>query len=108
MRSSSRKVGLIVAALVAVIVSGCETAQVDLGPVANPTAAEAIRTAFASGAKEVSADKAARPVGTGWATLKGQFVFDGNPPAMPAYNVTKEPEVCKVNGQSPLQETLLV
>jgi hypothetical protein len=108
MRSSIRKSGSIVAAFVAFIVSGCETAQVDLGPVANPTAAEAIRTAFSAGAKEASTEKAARPVGTGWATLKGQFVFDGNAPAMPTYNVTKEPEVCKVNGQSPPQETLLV
>ena len=108
MKTSFRVTDLLVAAVAAVIASGCDRPQVDLGPVANPVAAKTIREAFTAGAKETTADKAARPVGTGWATIKGQFVYDGEPPAMPPYNVTKEPEVCKINGESPKQETLKV
>ena len=39
-------------------------------------------------------EQAAASTGTGWATIHGQFVFDGTPPPMPPYNVTKEQDIC--------------
>ncbi|HVT28547.1 MAG TPA: hypothetical protein VHE81_11090 [Lacipirellulaceae bacterium] len=78
-----------------------------LGPVANAESAKAIRQALAVGTT-AGTEKKAAPVGTGWATLSGQFVYDGNPPAMPPYDVTKEPEICTIGGKLPAQETLVV
>ncbi|MEQ8838432.1 MAG: hypothetical protein RID07_16630, partial [Lacipirellulaceae bacterium] len=46
-------------------------------------------------------------VGTGWATLKGRFTFEGTPPEMPAYNVTSDQGTCAAGGAPP-QETLIV
>jgi len=106
-RIIQRVTGLVgVAALAAVVFSGCEK-HVNLGPVADVTSAKAIREALASG-KAQGESKQAAPTGTGWATLRGQFVYEGDPPQMPGYNVTKEPEVCLVGGKAPPQETLLV
>jgi len=85
--------------------AGCEN-RVDLGPVADAGNAKTIRDALAS-AKAAPAEKKAA-VGTGWATIRGQFVFDGDPPARPPYAVNKEPEICTDHGKAPLQETLLV
>ncbi len=94
-------------AVLAATLAGCNS-RADLGPVADSANAQAIRKAFASGTEE-SAEKAeAKPTGTGWATLKGQFVFDGTPPEAKPYNVTKEQEVCTVGGKAPLEETLVV
>jgi hypothetical protein len=96
------------AALVAVAISGCEQ-PVNLGPVANLDTAKTIRTALTAGS-EVAEEQtdAAAEVGTGWATLRGQFVYDGTPPQMPAYNVTKEPEICAPGGHASPQEKLVV
>jgi hypothetical protein len=79
----------------------------DLGPVANADAAAAIRKSLEEG-KAAAGDSAAAPTGTGWATIKGQFLFDGDAPAMQPYNVTKEHEICTISGKAPLQETLVV
>jgi hypothetical protein len=84
--------------------SGCEN-RVDLGPIADAASAKSIRAAFTS--KAPAAERKA-VTGTGWATIKGQFVFDGDPPAMPPYAVNKEPDICTDHGKAPLQETLLV
>jgi hypothetical protein len=86
---------------------GCEK-QIDLGPVADAATVDAYRKAFVAGAESAEGGEAAGPTGTGWATLRGQFVFDGTPPQMAPYNVSKEHNICSVNGKSPLQETLLV
>jgi plastocyanin len=86
--------------------SGCGQ-RVALGPVADATIAMKIREAFAS--KAAGGEKAAaKPTGTGWATISGQFTYDGTPPEMQPYTVTKEAEVCDINGKAPLQETLVV
>ena len=79
----------------------------DLGPVANAGAADAIRKSLEEG-KAAAGDTAAAPTGTGWATIKGQFVFDGDPPAMQPYNVNKEQNICSIDGKIPPQETLVV
>jgi hypothetical protein len=93
-------------ASIGVTLTGCDS-RVDLGPVANNDAAKIIRDALEAGKAETG-QQAAASTGTGWATLKGQFVFDGDPPAMSPYNVTKEHAICTVGGKAPLQETLVV
>jgi hypothetical protein len=96
-----------VCALAALALAGCNE-QADLGPVADAATVEAYRTALAATAESAEGGEAAAATGTGWATVRGQFVFDGTPPQMPPYNVTKEHSICSVNGKPPLQETLLV
>src|SRR5438477_5837208 len=97
---------LALAATMAVAIAGCES-RADLGPVADAKSVKAIHDAFVSG-KAAATEKKAGPVGTGWATIRGQFVYDGDPPAMPPYNVTKEPEFCTDHGTAPAQEMLVV
>jgi hypothetical protein len=90
----------------AAVLTGC-TRSVELGPVAEAGAAKSIREVLFAGKAE-GGEKAAAATGTGWATIKGQFVYDGTPPQMPPYNVSKEHEICTVNGKAPPQETLVV
>jgi hypothetical protein len=97
--------GAIVA--VATLSTGCDN-RADLGPVANTTDAKAIREVLLAGKAESGGEATAAPTGTGWATIKGQFVFDGTPPERTPYKVTKELETCTENGKPPLQETLVV
>jgi hypothetical protein len=94
--------GLAVAAL---SVIGCSRASED--PIyANLTAAEKIRVVLAGDAAAADGEEAA--TGTGWATLKGKFTFDGTPPVMPPYAVNKDQATCAPGGQAPLQQFLLV
>src|SRR5258706_13727968 len=99
--------GLVPIAMVAAaMLAGCNQ-RVDLGPIPN-AGAEAIRTAFASKQAAGGEKAAAKPTGTGWATLRGQFVFDGTPPEAQPHGVTKEAEVCAPGGKAPMQATLSV
>jgi hypothetical protein len=107
MRSVRTYAGLIVFAAMAALAAGCQQ-EVDLGPIANIDTAKKIRETFASGAGATSEKEATKATGTGWATIRGQFVYDGNPPEAKPYNVTKEPEICTINGKNPPQETLVV
>ena len=86
---------------------GCEP-NAHLGPVADAATAVKLREAFSSGASESGSSTAAVSTGTGWATIKGQFVFDGVPPEMKPYNANKDVETCTVNGVAPPQESLIV
>lgn len=88
--------------------AGCSSDELT-GPVANQRAADDIRKALlSSDAAAGGGEQTAAAAGTGWATLSGQFVFDGTPPVMPPYNVNKEPEFCTDHGTPPKQEFLLV
>ncbi|NOY29103.1 MAG: hypothetical protein GXP28_02675, partial [Planctomycetes bacterium] len=87
--------------------TGCRPSE-DIGPVADATSAAKIRQSLSSGAGEASSAEAAAPAGTGWATIKGRFVFDGTPPTMAPYNANKDQATCTIDGKAPLQETLLV
>ena len=89
------------------LVAGCQRAD-ELGPVASATAASTIRKSFASSEGGAAASAAVATTGTGWATLKGRFVFEGTPPAMQPYNANKDQATCTIGGKAPLQETLLV
>jgi hypothetical protein len=92
----------------AALAIGCEQRSA-LGPVADLNTAKSIREALTAGAAagDEQAD-AAVSTGTGWATLRGQFVYDGSPPTPEPYNVTKEPEICAPGGHAPPQERLVV
>lgn len=92
----------------AVLVTGCNNRANLLGPVADAGAAAAIRKSLTSSKGDTGSAAAAAPTGTGWATIKGQFVFEGDPPAMAPYAVTKEHDICSIDGKPPLQETLVV
>jgi hypothetical protein len=93
-------------AVAGLAIAGCNR-DIDRGPTVNLAAAKEFRTALtAAGSEEDAA--AAAPTGTGWATIRGQFVYDGTPPERQPYNVDKEHNICSIDGQIPLQETLLV
>src|SRR5262249_43816232 len=90
------RMAALVGLLAVVVASGCEQ-QTDRGPMADMHAAMEIRTAFGGSSTAAAASTegtAAAATGTGWATIKGRFVFDGTPPKMPPYNVTKDQATC--------------
>ncbi|MEX0643554.1 MAG: hypothetical protein WD468_12685 [Pirellulales bacterium] len=88
-------------------VPGCGRPEL-LGPVASARSAEEIRKVLATSDSGASGEQVAAATGTGWATIKGRFVFVGDPPSMPPYNVTKEPQFCTDHGTPPEQEFLVV
>ena len=90
----------------ALLLVGCQRSS-DLGPLADAARVPEIRKALGADAVEDGGAVAA-PVGTGWATLRGVFKFDGEPPSMPPYKVDKDQLVCIVDGHAPPQEWLLV
>ncbi len=89
------------------LMAGCQRAD-ELGPIASATSANTIREAFTGSEGESGASSETVVAGTGWATLKGRFVFDGTPPEMQPYGVNKDRATCTIGGKPPLQETLLV
>ncbi len=99
---------LLVAGLAAVCAAplGCQ-ARSESGVVADATSVTTIREALlGEGGGAAAADK---PQGTGWATLKGTFTFEGDPPEMPAYDaMSKDPATCAPGGKAPPQEWLVV
>ncbi len=97
-------VALVVCALLAA--SGCRRGD-ELGKVADARAIMSIRTTFSQGSEGAGGETAA-PTGTGWATLKGRFIFEGTVPQMQPYNVNRDQATCNINGRAPLQETILV
>jgi hypothetical protein len=100
-----RRLLLVAIAATCALPTGCNR-PADLGAVADAEAATKIREALLGEGGDAGA--AAEPVGTGWATLKGVFTFDGGAPAMPPYNATKDMEVCAPGGQPREQEYLVV
>ena len=93
------------ACLVAAV--GCQRGE-ELGPIANLASASKIRDSFSSGGSSASDGGAVAVTGTGWATIKGRFIFEGTPPQMAPYNANKDQTTCAPGGKAPLQESLLV
>jgi hypothetical protein len=103
----TQRCGVVVAAMsLLAMAAGCQR-PADLGEVANLEKALSIREALLgeSGGEEGGATE---PVGTGWATLKGRFTFEGEPPTMPPYDVNKDHDTCAPGGNAPPQEWLVV
>ena len=86
---------------------GCSPPRVS-APTADADAAGKIRATLVSAAAGGSGDAAAASTGTGWATLKGRFVFVGTPAAAKALVADKDTEVCSKAGMKLLDRSLLV
>ncbi|MEM8945616.1 MAG: hypothetical protein AAGD11_10575 [Planctomycetota bacterium] len=87
--------------------TGCQRAD-ELGPIASVASSTTIREALSSSSGGSSGGESATASGTGWATLKGRFVFDGTPPQMQPYSANKDMGTCAPGGSAPLQETVVV
>lgn len=98
-------IALTLAVLVAPL--GCRKAT-DLGPIANVAAAASVHQSLTAGSADAAEGEEGSAVGTGWATLKGRFIYDGDPPQMPLYPVNKDEATCAPGGAAPPQEYLLV
>jgi hypothetical protein len=92
MMSPSRSFALF-ACLVAATVVGCGPRRVS-SPVADAAAAVTIREGLASTTAVAVGGGEAAATGTGWAGLKGRFVFAGDPGQPKALAVDKDTEVC--------------
>lgn len=103
MSSMARFIPLV---LLVACATGCGPVRVG-APVADVAAAAALRESLSSGAAESAAAEAA-PVGTGWATLKGRFLFAGTPAERKALVVDKETEVCTPGGMKLYDQSLRV
>ena len=79
--------------LVAATVVGCGPRRVS-SPVADAAAAVTIREGLASTTAAAVGGGEAAATGTGWAGLKGRFVFAGDPGQPKALAVDKDTEVC--------------
>jgi hypothetical protein len=90
------------------LAAGCARPADSPGKIVNLATATKIRTSLVGKSGEAGAGEEAAATGTGWATLKGRFVFEGDPPKMPPYGVNKDQAVCAPGGQPPSQEYLVV
>jgi plastocyanin len=101
---------LLLTAAVFMACIGCGSKGDPLGPVANVNEAMLIRSAL-GGSGDAAAGDTAADLGTGWAMLRGRFVFQGTPlPPRPKPGVNIKPEeqaVCAPDGP-PLERDLMV
>ena len=101
--------GMVALAGLAVVwaAAGCNPALVS-GPVADRIAAATLRESLLSGeaAGEEVAEVAAS--GTGWGTLKGRFVFAGNPAEPTALLVDKDTAICSRDGRKLYDQSLRI
>ena len=88
--------------------SGCERVTPD-SPQPDAQAACEIHLAMVSGVSAPAGGAAPTvSMGTGWATLKGRFVFDGTPRQRLRLTVGKDGKTCAPGGTAPLDELLIV
>lgn len=87
--------------------TGCSPSG-PFGPVANRDNAEAIRTVLVSSTGGGGGPAVVQPTGTGWATLKGRFVFSGTARQRQPKQITKELGICAPGGNVPFDQVLLV
>ncbi len=97
---------IILLGLVSVATVGCGSGRV-AGPIADAAAAAALRTALLSEEEGKAAAESA-PVGTGWATLKGRFLFAGTPGERQVLVVDKDMEVCSHQGMKLFDQSLRI
>ncbi len=92
--------------VLAVGLAGCGPGRVT-GPVADAAAAAALRQTLLSGEAGEAAAEAA-PTGTGWAALKGRFLFAGTPAERKVLVVDKDMEVCGKGGMKLYDQSLRI
>ena len=83
----------VVVTLLAAMAAGCGSQRV-VSPVADAAAAARIRDGLAAATTAATGGGDTAVTGTGWATLKGRFVFAGDPGQAKALVVDKDTEVC--------------
>lgn len=98
---------LAVPLLACISLAGCTPPRVQ-APAADAEAASKIRTALVSTGAAGPGATAAAATGSGWATLKGRFVFAGTPAAPKTLVADKDTEVCSKGGMKLLDRSLLV
>lgn len=86
---------------------GCGPGRV-AGPVPDLAAAAKLREVLAAGEVADSGGQAAAATGTGWATLKGRFVFAGDPGSPKQLLVDKDMAVCSKDGLKLYDQSLRV
>ncbi len=88
---------LALAGLVTVAASGCGR-QAPASPSPQTSVAADIRKELLSAASAEEGEAAQAETGTGWGTLRGKFVYAGDPPAPSNLDVNRDAEVCLSNG----------
>ena len=106
MRASLLTKALWLPALAAALLAGCERPQVSALR-ASGDSVSAIRKALGEG-KSAAASTADAPMPTGWATIRGQFTYEGAPPPRPPLSITKDMNICAPGGKQVLSEQLVV
>jgi len=86
---------------------GCGPGRV-AGPVPDMAAAAKLREVLSAGEVADSGGQAAAATGTGWATLKGRFVFAGEPGSPKQLVVDKDMAVCSKDGLKLYDQSLRV
>ncbi len=104
---STSSFSVVCLAAVITVASGC-TADRVAAPTADAEAAKQLRVTLASTGGAAATGEAAASTGTGWGTLKGRFVFAGNPGTPKPLVADKDTEVCSKAGMKLLDRSLLV
>jgi hypothetical protein len=92
---------------VAAAAAGCGPGRV-VGTSPDMAAAAALREVLAAGDSAGEADESAAATGTGWATLKGRFVFAGTPGEKKVLVVDKDMAICSKDGMKLFDQSLRV
>jgi hypothetical protein len=93
--------------LSALLAGGCTPPRV-AGPEVDASAAQRLRAVLVSTSAATDTVGEAAATGTGWASLKGRFVFAGSPGDPRPLVVDKDTEVCSRGGMKLLDRSLLV
>jgi hypothetical protein len=86
---------------------GCGAERVST-PTVDAEAAGTLRATLVSASSPAGGGAEAAATGTGWGTLKGRFVFAGNPGSAKPLLVDKDTEVCSKAGMKLVDRSLLV
>lgn len=92
---------------VALVGAGCGPGRV-VGTSPDMAAAAALREVLAAGDSAGATEEATVATGTGWAALKGRFVFAGTPGERKALVVDKDMSVCSKDGMKLYDQSLRV
>lgn len=98
---------LLLGAALVVACAGCGSGRV-AGPEPDLAAAEKLREVLTAGEVAGETNVVAAAAGTGWATLKGRFVFAGTPGDKRPLVVDKDMAICSKDGRKLYDESLRV
>jgi len=99
--------GLAAATAMMAVCLGCSSERVN-APAADSAAATTLRATLVSVSSPGAAAPGAASTGTGWGTLKGRFVFAGDPGTAKPLLADKDTEVCSKGGMKLLDRSLLI